>query len=186
MFVVPRIRCCRYVLSFVPQYVHKKFHIPHSSYLKSEAFYAVEFKELFSSEFDILFCKSLHLLLLTLFTNMAVMCFNNLPCRAFHHELAHLFRRQTQLCLTEFAQSFKHEKEDDNIFSYNLYFIKSLTNKSSRIYTSPPAIARRISDRPRHTRVYPKVSRLAAWSENCKWYSSLPLGAVVSLLCESV
>jgi hypothetical protein len=27
----------------------------------------------------------------------------------------------------------------------------------------------------------PKVSGLAAWSENCKWYSSLPLGAVVSL-----
>jgi len=23
---------------------------------------------------------------------------------------------------------------------------------------------------------YPKVSGLAAWSENCKWYSSLPLG----------
>jgi hypothetical protein len=35
-------------------------------------------------------------------------------------------------------------------------------------------------------RVYPKVSRLAARSENCKWYSSLPLGAVVSLFCESV
>jgi hypothetical protein len=32
--------------------------------------------------------------------------------------------------------------------------------------------------------VYPKVSGLAAWSENCKWYSSLPLGAVVSLFCE--
>jgi hypothetical protein len=32
-----------------------------------------------------------------------------------------------------------------------------------------------------NTRVYPKVSGLAAWSENCKWYSSLPLGAVVSL-----
>jgi hypothetical protein len=29
--------------------------------------------------------------------------------------------------------------------------------------------------------VYPKVSGLAAWSENCKWYNSLPLGAVVSL-----
>jgi lipopolysaccharide export LptBFGC system permease protein LptF len=29
--------------------------------------------------------------------------------------------------------------------------------------------------------VYPKVSGLAAWSENCKWYISLPLGAVVSL-----
>jgi hypothetical protein len=36
------------------------------------------------------------------------------------------------------------------------------------------------------TRVYPKVSGLAAWSENCKWYSSTPLGTVVSLFCESV
>jgi len=36
-----------------------------------------------------------------------------------------------------------------------------------------------------HTRVYPKVSRLAAWSENFKWYSSSPLGAVASLFCES-
>jgi hypothetical protein len=35
-------------------------------------------------------------------------------------------------------------------------------------------------------RVYPKVCGLAAWSENCKWYSSVPLGAVVSLFCESV
>jgi len=31
-----------------------------------------------------------------------------------------------------------------------------------------------------------KFARLANWSENCKWYSSLPLGAVVLLLCESV
>jgi len=37
-----------------------------------------------------------------------------------------------------------------------------------------------------HRRVCPKVSGLAAWSENCKWYGSLPLGAVVSLFCESV
>jgi len=36
-----------------------------------------------------------------------------------------------------------------------------------------------------HKRVYPKVSRLAAWSENCKWYSSLPL-CEVSPFCESV
>jgi hypothetical protein len=36
------------------------------------------------------------------------------------------------------------------------------------------------------TTVYPKVSGLAAWSENYKWYSSLPLAAVVSLFCESV
>jgi hypothetical protein len=37
-----------------------------------------------------------------------------------------------------------------------------------------------------NTRVYPEVSGLAAWSENCKWYSSLPLGAVVSLFYEAV
>jgi len=32
-------------------------------------------------------------------------------------------------------------------------------------------------------RVYPKVPGLATWSENCKWYSSLPLDEVVSLFC---
>jgi len=37
-----------------------------------------------------------------------------------------------------------------------------------------------------NTRVYPKFSELTAWSENCKWYSPLPIGAVVSLFCESV
>jgi protocadherin-16/23 len=37
-----------------------------------------------------------------------------------------------------------------------------------------------------YTWVYPKVSGLTAWrSENCKWFSSLPLGAVVSLFCDS-
>jgi hypothetical protein len=35
-----------------------------------------------------------------------------------------------------------------------------------------------------NTRLYPKVSGLAAWSENYKWYSSLPLGAVISLFCQ--
>jgi hypothetical protein len=44
----------------------------------------------------------------------------------------------------------------------------------------------RYRSRPQYMRVYPKVSGLTAWSENCKWYSSLPLGAVVSLFCESV
>jgi hypothetical protein len=38
----------------------------------------------------------------------------------------------------------------------------------------------------RNMKVYPKVSRLAGWSENCRWYSSVPLGAVVSLFCGSV
>jgi hypothetical protein len=36
------------------------------------------------------------------------------------------------------------------------------------------------------TRVYPKVSEMAALSENWKRYSSPPLDAVVSLYCESV
>jgi hypothetical protein len=31
-----------------------------------------------------------------------------------------------------------------------------------------------------------KFSGLAAWSQNCKWYGSLPLGAGVSPFCESV
>jgi hypothetical protein len=29
--------------------------------------------------------------------------------------------------------------------------------------------------------VCPKFSALTAWSENCKWYSSLPIGAILSL-----
>jgi len=33
--------------------------------------------------------------------------------------------------------------------------------------------------------MHPKVSGLATWSENCKSYGSLPLGAVVSLFCKS-
>jgi hypothetical protein len=38
----------------------------------------------------------------------------------------------------------------------------------------------------RYTTVYRKVPGLAAWSEDCQRYSSLHLGAVVSLFCESV
>jgi len=34
-------------------------------------------------------------------------------------------------------------------------------------------------------RVYSKVSEMAAWNENCKLYSSLPLGAAVSLFRKS-
>jgi hypothetical protein len=35
------------------------------------------------------------------------------------------------------------------------------------------------------TRVYPKVSGMAARIENCKWYSPLPVGAVISLASQS-
>jgi hypothetical protein len=38
----------------------------------------------------------------------------------------------------------------------------------------------------RYAKVYPKVSGLATWGENCKWYSSLPLRAAVALFCDSV
>jgi len=37
-----------------------------------------------------------------------------------------------------------------------------------------------------NAKVYPKVSGLAAWSEDCKWYSSLLLGAVIPKFCESI
>jgi hypothetical protein len=36
------------------------------------------------------------------------------------------------------------------------------------------------------TRLHPKVSGMAAWSENCKLYSPLPLDVVVALFCGSV
>jgi hypothetical protein len=36
-----------------------------------------------------------------------------------------------------------------------------------------------------YMRVNPKVPGMATWSENCKWYSSLSLRAVVSLFCKS-
>jgi hypothetical protein len=42
-----------------------------------------------------------------------------------------------------------------------------------------------LADVHKYEGVY-KVSGLAAWSKNCKQYSSLPLGAGVSLFCESV
>jgi len=37
-----------------------------------------------------------------------------------------------------------------------------------------------------YMKTYPKVSGLAAWRENCKWYSPLPRGAPVSVFCEWV
>jgi hypothetical protein len=50
---------------------------------------------------------------------------------------------------------------------------------------SDPRMWHRLKNNIKNTRAYPKVSGLAAWSENCKWYNSLPLGAIVSLFFES-
>jgi hypothetical protein len=68
----------------------------------------------------------------------------------------HLVAR-TQSCMGDFRSALNSEKE-----TYAIY-----------------------KQQVKHTGVYPEVSGLATWSENCKWYSFLPLGAVVSLFCES-
>jgi hypothetical protein len=69
---------------------------------------------------------------------------------------------------------------------------RKLHNKEPHNLYSSPDIVRVITsgkirwDGQANTRVYPKVSGLAAWSENCKWYSYMSLNVVVSLFCESV
>jgi hypothetical protein len=60
------------------------------------------------------------------------------------------------------------------------------TVKNSITYISNKKVYSNIYNFPHYRRVYPKVFELAAWSKNCKWYSSLPLDAVVSLSYESV
>jgi len=52
--------------------------------------------------------------------------------------------------------------------------------------TGVRVLIRVTTPRPPLEFTHPKVSRLAACSGNCKWYNSLPLGAVVSLFYESV
>jgi len=62
-----------------------------------------------------------------------------------------------------------------------VYLPENTDGELARIITTPYDTAEVTSIR---TRVIPKVSGLAAWSQNCKWYSSLQLGRVVSLFCE--
>jgi hypothetical protein len=64
-----------------------------------------------------------------------------------------------------------------------LYFTVSVSEK--KVLKKIIRIKKRRRNK-NNTRVCPKVSGLAAWSENCKWYSSLPLDAVVSLFYKSV
>jgi hypothetical protein len=62
----------------------------------------------------------------------------------------------------------------------------SCSSVMSSLLSSMLPLSSAFSIRERNMRVYPKVSRLVTWSKNFKWYSCLPLGAVVSLFCESV
>jgi hypothetical protein len=70
--------------------------------------------------------------------------------------------------------------------SVTVYWVEDdsscLPHPEARIVGLPPATLLYLPS----TRVYPKVSGLAARGKTCKWYSSLPLGAVVSLFYESV
>jgi hypothetical protein len=63
---------------------------------------------------------------------------------------------------------------------YALTALCSVEESSGTTLPLPPPVTEQ------DMRVYPKVSGLAAWGENYKWYSSLSLGAVISLFCESV
>jgi hypothetical protein len=72
-----------------------------------------------------------------------------------------------------------------------LWFLASLWGQGWDVYTRgrrpPHPTAPSLLGISKGTlRTYKAVSGLATWTENCKWYSSLPLGAVVSLFCESV
>jgi hypothetical protein len=69
----------------------------------------------------------------------------------------------------------------------SLIHVVDVCSLDSRSFDSIQAPASNFNLVHVHTRAYPKVSGRTAWSENCKWYGSLPLlGAVVSLFCESV
>jgi hypothetical protein len=67
-----------------------------------------------------------------------------------------------------------------NIFLTVMKFHRSSLSLQKRVTESYPDNNYQIMP---NTRMYSKVSELAAWSENCKWYSSVPLGAVISVFC---
>jgi hypothetical protein len=67
----------------------------------------------------------------------------------------------------------------NKLFSYAGGGVVSLSS-------NPQAREAHVGKHKKLTRLYPKVSGLAAWNENYEWCSSVPLGAVVSLFCETV
>jgi hypothetical protein len=62
-------------------------------------------------------------------------------------------------------------RNGDHKYIYENESIYDCGEHSAREITAEPDITT--------TTVYPKVSGLATWNENCKWYSSLPLDAIV-------
>jgi hypothetical protein len=77
-------------------------------------------------------------------------------------------------CLVEHRDKFTFTFKVDEVTGLK----KTHNGQHRNLYSSPNIV--------RNARMCPKVSGLAAWSENCKWYSPLLLSAVVSLFCESV
>jgi hypothetical protein len=70
---------------------------------------------------------------------------------------------------------------------FKLHFCTEYFNAETKEYKKIVMLHSKEKLRRTYTRVYPKVSGLAAsWNGNCKWYSSLPLHAVVSVFYESV
>jgi len=58
--------------------------------------------------------------------------------------------------------------------------VSVISQSEDRVTDSPGLTYTPIPQRTwHHAREYPKASGLAAWSENCKLYGSLPLCAVV-------
>jgi hypothetical protein len=84
-------------------------------------------------------------------------------------------------CVEEPLHESKLQLEGKAPRIHNLYILLVGEYSASRLGIFAPE-----KDPPAYTRVYQKVSGLAAWIENYKWYSSLPLSTVVSLFCESV
>jgi hypothetical protein len=97
---------------------------------------------------------------------------------------------------TEFSKEQTEKINSNNNNTYEFYLVEPCMNPSQDLamlnenFHAVIFSARKFQNRKQiplpYRRVYQKVSGLATWSKNCEWYSSLLLGAVISLFCESV
>jgi hypothetical protein len=85
---------------------------------------------------------------------------------------------QSKQKFSKFFRSFDKKK----LYTFFAYLIRD-TLPAHLIL--PDSLVRTILSE-KLTRLYPEVSGVTAWIDNCKWYSSLPLGAIVSLFYKSV